>query len=635
MCCLLVNASSNNLDSLLNVEPTLGNDTNKVILFNQIATIYLESDFINALKYSKKSLALAKQLNYNDGILDGLVNLSNANDYLGRYSESQKLNFQILSIYENKNNLDGIHSTYNNIGIIHYYLGNYEQAIDFTEKALKFYTSEKDLEGMSMCYNNLANSYSDQLNYDKALNYYFKALAIYEKEKSLSGISLAKGNIGEVYIELNETEKAYTYLISSLQIAEKTKDKWQQSNILSALGDLLSQQNKPDESLQFLLKALEINKEVGAKAETGELYQFISKVFEQKGEYIPALHYLKLTKEINESIYNEENASNIAEMDALYEIKEKEKELLKQEAIASYQKLQKTIIIIGSSIGFVLLLVIVIILVKGNASKRKTNHTLESQKYQIEMKNRDITDSIKYAKRIQGAILPSDNLIQRYFNDNFIFYLPKDIVAGDFYWMDAIDNNILIAAADCTGHGVPGAMVSIVCNNALNRAVREFGLIKPSEILDKVRELVIEAFEKSEDNIKDGMDIALCSLNLKNNELNYAGANNSIYLIRDDKLIEIKSDKQPIGKFMNNKPFTNHFQKILKDDKIYLFTDGYADQFGGEKGKKFKYKQFKELLLKHHNKTMIEQSTILSNTFNQWKGNLDQIDDICVLGIKI
>ena len=650
-----IRAESKELDSLLQLSYIAENDTGKVVLLNQIAGIYLEDNFINALKYSKKALLLAQHLNYDNGILESLTNLSDANDYLGRYSEAQKLNFQILSIYETHNDVEGINSTYNNIGIIHYYLNNYSQAIKFTEKALKYYESQKDSNGMSICYNNLANSYSDQLNYKKALEYYFKALKLDEAKKDMEGVSLIKGNIGEVYTELNEPDSAYTFLISALQIAEKTKDRWQQSTILNALGDLLSRQNKPQEALDFLLRALDITRDIGAKAETAELYQSISKVLEQKGDYLQSLHYLKLTNEINNELYNKENASKIAEMNALYEIKEKDKELLKQEAVAAYQKSQKMMIITGASIGFILLLIIVIISVRGNISKRKVNHTLELQKQQIEMKNRDITDSIQYAKRIQAAILPSDKLIHRHLNDSFVLYMPKDIVAGDFYWMETVsshkkelkkDNSnpsksvqeehlVLFAVADCTGHGVPGAMVSVVCNNALNRAVREFGLIKPSDILDKVRDIVIETFEKSDTNIKDGMDIALCSLNLKTNELEYAGANNSLYLIRNEELVEIKSDKQPIGKFMNNKPFTNHSEKVLKGDKIYLFTDGYADQFGGKKGKKFKYKQFQELIFRNRNNSMNEQLNALITSFNDWKGDLEQIDDVCVIGVKI
>ncbi len=194
---------------------------------------------------------------------------------------------------------------------------------------------------------------------------------------------------------------------------------------------------------------------------------------------------------------------------------------------------------------------------------------------------------------------------------------------------------ILFAAADCNGHGVPGAIVSVVCHNALNRSVREFNLSEPAQILDKVTELVIETFEQGDDSIKDGMDIALCALNTKTNELEYSGANNSLYIIREKKLFETKSDKQTIGKFMHQKPFTNHKQILKKGDQIYLFTDGYADQFGGKKGKKLKYKAFKNLLIDNSTKTMQEQVNVLTNHFNNWKGELEQIDDVCILGVKV
>lgn len=635
MCCIVLNAKSNNIDSLLRLEPTLKNDTNRVNVLIEISDIYIQDNFIKAIKYSKQSLRLSRLLGYEKGELESLTHLANAYDYIGRYSESQKLNFQILSIYEKKEDIEGLNRIYNNIGIIHYYLGNYKQAIEFTEKALKYYIEKKDSNGISICYNNLANSYSDELDYDKALIYYFKALAIDETNNDLEGVSLIKGNIGEVYIEQKKYDDAFVYLISALHAAEKTKNNWQQANVFAGLGDLLSRQNKTNEAINFLLQALEINEALGTKAEMGEIYAAISKVFEQKGDYIQSLHYLKLKNEIDDELFTKENSGKIAELNALYEINEKEKEILKQEANASIQKAQNIALVVGSSVGFLLLFIIVGISVKGNINKRKTNKTLESQKKQIETKNRDITDSIQYAKRIQGAIFPSDKLIKTHLKDSFVFYLPKDIVAGDFYWMDTKGDHVLFAAADCTGHGVPGAMVSVVCHNALNRAVREFNLSEPAKILDKVTELVIETFDQSDDNIKDGMDIALCSLDINSNELQFSGANNSLYIIRNGELIETKSDKQPIGKYMNTKPFTNHKIAVSKEDKIYLFTDGYADQFGGEKGKKFKYKQFKELLLKNNNETMNLQLDLLANSFNDWKGDLEQIDDVCVIGVKI
>jgi len=253
----------------------------------------------------------------------------------------------------------------------------------------------------------------------------------------------------------------------------------------------------------------------------------------------------------------------------------------------------------------------------------------------IKQKNKDMTDSIHYAKRLQDAILPPLSLIKQFLPESFVFYKPKDIVAGDFYWMERTGDTILIAAADCTGHGVPGALVSVVCSNALNRTVKEFHITKPGKILDKVRELVLETFEKSESNVQDGMDISLCCINTKTKEIQWSGAYNSLWYIQNGEMHEEAADKQPIGK--NDKPtqFNTHDLKLQKGDTLYLFSDGFADQFGGPKGKKFNYKQMKELILLNAAKPMEEQKRKLEETLEEWKGSLEQVDDILVIGIQI
>lgn len=301
----------------------------------------------------------------------------------------------------------------------------------------------------------------------------------------------------------------------------------------------------------------------------------------------------------------------------------------------------------------------------------------------ISEKNKEITDSITYAKRIQSAILPPESLINKSLPENFILYIPKDIVAGDFYWFEAplnppkggeqtplpseragesppptgeLEGACYFAAADCTGHGVPGAMVSVVCHNALNRSVREFGNTEPSKILDKTRDLVIETFEKSEEEVKDGMDISLCRLTLSapgeagGALLQWAGANNPLWIINPDRKewpeeaipfgegnggTEIKPDKQPIGKCENPVPYTNHTITLQKGDTCYIFTDGFADQFGGARGKKFKGSQFKSLLLSIQEKSMEEQKQILTTAINEWKSDLEQVDDICIIGVRL
>lgn len=271
---------------------------------------------------------------------------------------------------------------------------------------------------------------------------------------------------------------------------------------------------------------------------------------------------------------------------------------------------------------------------------KKANESYESQLLHmnelISEKNKEITDSINYAKHIQNAILPSQQFFLEQFREAFLLYKPKDIVAGDFYWMHLSGDHIYFAAADCTGHGVPGAMVSVICSNALNRAVKEFDITDTGKILDKVRELVVETFTHSENtDVKDGMDISLCCLNRNTNQLTWSGANNPLWILRNSELIEYKPDKQPIGKTDNPHAFSTRLIRLEKDDHLFIFTDGYADQFGGEKGKKFKYSQFKRLLSEIKNKTADEQLLSIDQTLESWKGSLEQVDDILVIGIKI
>ncbi|MBL4651625.1 MAG: SpoIIE family protein phosphatase, partial [Flavobacteriales bacterium] len=267
------------------------------------------------------------------------------------------------------------------------------------------------------------------------------------------------------------------------------------------------------------------------------------------------------------------------------------------------------------------------------------NNLIEQRERNIELlkitneKQRQILDSINYAKRIQRAILPPTKLVSEYLHKSFILYKPKDIVSGDFYWIEPIEKGALFAAADCTGHGVSGAMVSVVCNNALNRSVREFGLTDPGQILNKTKMLIIQEFEKSKEIVEDGMDIALCKL--EGNTLSYSGANNPLWLIRNGEILETKADKQPIGLHHENKPFTTRTLELQKGDSIYIFSDGYSDQFGGNKGKKYMSHQFKGFLISIQKHSMEEQHKLLDKEFESWKGQLEQVDDVCVIGLRI
>jgi serine phosphatase RsbU (regulator of sigma subunit) len=266
----------------------------------------------------------------------------------------------------------------------------------------------------------------------------------------------------------------------------------------------------------------------------------------------------------------------------------------------------------------------------------RTAEVIEEKKV-VEQKNREILDSITYAKRIQTAILPPPRVVKEFLKNSFILYLPKDIVAGDFYWMDSVEDTIYFAACDCTGHGVPGAMVSVVCNNALNRSLNEFAEREPSRIFDRTRELVLENFSKSDEEVKDGMDASLCALNLQTMQLLWAGANNPLWIYRaqEKRIEEHKPDKQPIGKGYEELPFTTHHIDLQNGDIIYLFTDGYADQFGGEKGKKLTRASFREFLVGIASLEMEKQREALLKFHDEYRGEQEQVDDICVMGVRV
>ena len=269
------------------------------------------------------------------------------------------------------------------------------------------------------------------------------------------------------------------------------------------------------------------------------------------------------------------------------------------------------------------------------------------QKEVIEIKNKHITDSIRYAKRIQNAILPPDNFVKQLLPNSFILYKPKDIVSGDFYWMTKKNDLTIYAAVDCTGHGVPGAFMSIVGNNQLNYAVDVKKAREASVILDYLNKGVVETLrEKGKENgngdvnlsgVKDGMDLALCIIDYKNMKVQFAGANNPLCLIRNNELILIKGNRMAIGgNFDEELPkFTNHEMELQKGDVLYTFSDGYPDQFGGPDGRKFMLKKFRELLLKIHKNPIEEQEKILEDILEEWRGKEEQIDDIIVIGVKI
>ncbi len=278
---------------------------------------------------------------------------------------------------------------------------------------------------------------------------------------------------------------------------------------------------------------------------------------------------------------------------------------------------------------------------------KERTYEIEEQKEELSEKNKEITDSINYAKRLQNALIPPVDVFKSILPDSFVLFKPKDIVSGDFYWIAELNttlkNNkntslVVFSAADCTGHGVPGAFMSIIGLKIFNQSIKNPEVNSPAEALDFLSKEVYETVNKhrvGETVIRDGMDLALCSIDFKELKLTFSGAKNPVYIVRNKELMELKADKQPIGSNQNPEPFSNTEFKLKRGDMIYASTDGFPDQFGGPKGKKFKYKQFKELLTSIAENPVDEQREKLDTAFVKWKGNLEQIDDVCVIGIRI
>jgi len=540
--------------------------------------------------------------------------------------------------------------------------GDYAGAIDYYTRCLSILEEMEDKQGIATSLNNMGIIYQDQGDYTGAIDYYTRSLTIMEEIGDKKGIAASLNNIGNIYYDQGDSTYSagnaalsadkYTgaidYYIRSLAIREEMGDKRGIANSLTNIGAIYYKQGDYTSAIAYGARALNIAQEVGAATETRSAANALYKAYEATGRHKPALEMYELYITTRDSIASEENQKEVIRQAFKYDYEKKEAvadtehqaELDKQEALATEEQKKQNVIIGSVSGGLGLVVLFSIFLFNRFQVTRRQKSIIEEQKEEVdraygslEEKNKEITDSINYAQRIQEAILPPDRIMNQYLSNSFVLYKPKDIVAGDFYWMEPGGENIIFAAADCTGHGVPGAMLSMLCNNALNRSVREYGLTDPGKILDKTREIIIEEFEKSDEHVKDGMDISLCVLN--GNKLQFAGAYNLLWIIRNGEVIEIKGDRQPIGNSDDPLPFTTHLFDLEKGDIFYIFSDGYVDQFGGEKGKKLKAKAFRNLLLSVIDKPMDKQKVLIDEAFEKWRGKLEQIDDVCVIGVKI
>ncbi len=555
-----------------------------------------------------------------------------------RFDESTtKLN-SAMPIFEKENRLSSLAKCHSLKAILLDRISNTEEAFFHQRKALSLYVKAKDVQGQISVLTNLSLDFVEVQENDSSFFYLNKLAALEEKMKESSKYFLHQ-NFATYYFNIGDFDAAITAYQKAFAITENLNMIDSKATCLMLMANVYIAKKQYLQAENLLQQSITIAQQNELLHETSESYIQLIKLYELQGNYKKAFDTEKLNDKIEKEIYNLDKINKINEIESQLKLTEKEaiiaqKELdLKNEQLNTVEAKSKvTQLFYLAALFFVVIVFVVIILVRA----RKLNAKINMQKLMLEEKNTEITDSINYAKRIQSAILPATEYFKEHLPDSFILYKPKDIVAGDFYWMQLVNETVLFAAADCTGHGVPGALVSVVCSNALNQSIKELQTTNPREILEETRVLVKDRFNKgNEINVKDGMDIALCSLNKTTNEIEFCGANNPLWVVRNGELIELKGDKQPVGKHFKEKPFTYHKEQLQKGDMIYVFSDGYADQFGGHKGKKFMYSQLKDLLLSIATQPIEQQHHLLNQTFEDWKGELEQLDDVCLIGVRI
>ncbi len=652
--CINSYAQNKTIDSLLINLNTQKEDTNKVKTLKNLCWRFGDiGDYEKAISYASKGITLAQNLNFKKGLSMCYTEIGIIYESQSNYPKALECHTKALKINEELGNKKGISISFDNIGMIYHNQSNYPKALEYYTKSLKIDEEFGNKKGISKCYNNIGIIYDEQKNYTKALEYYTKSLKIDKVLGEKYGMSKCYNNFGGIYYAQSNYSKALEYYTKALKIDEELGDKKGIAVVLLNLSQLNNELKKYSFAKKQTEQVISISKEIGEIENMRLAYEELAKAEEGLGNFKAAYLNHKKFKELTDSIFNKENSEQLSDIKTNYEVEKKEAQLKakaeSQELINNEQKKRQQFIIYA--VAGILLVVIIfsallykrfrltnkqkqIIELKEKETQQQ-NEIIKVQKLLVEEKQKEIIESISYAKRLQEAILPPQDFVNAHLKNNFIYYQPKDIVAGDFYWSEKVGDLFFIAVADSTGHGVPGAMVSVVCSNALNRTIKEFNLIETGKILDKTRDLVIETFEKSVSEIKDGMDISLLCIDSKNKNIYWSGANNSLWYINENELKEIKADKQPIGKIDCPKQFTTHQIEYKKETTFYLFTDGLADQFGGPNGKKFKYKPFKELLISINQKTMQEQANIIEQAIDNWKNDLEQVDDICVIGIKI
>jgi len=642
--------------------------------------------------HAKLALKLANRLGDTANINRAIYLIGFAHFKQSELVEARDHYLQCLPYYEQLGDHKRMKSIYYAIGRTSYDRGSYSFALQYFLLSLKASEEMGDSIGIADSYHSIAKIYSSQNDSKQCIAYNNKALGIREAIGYKPGIAASSLNLGIVLMELGKLDDALMYANQAFALRMETNDEKNMAEPYGLLGDIYNKKgeypnaiiyhNKAikiwekhpdskddlaeniiglgnvyvdklshDAGIAQYQKALKISEDIGNKNWIKICYEALYRVHKKQEAHASALKYAKLHSELSASLVNEDNRIMLEEMELQNTIALEEKEitLLKKDAALNELRVKKEEDRIqkGKAIVNILLTILLLTFAGGYLVfnnyrlKNRTNLLLTAKNKVIEKHRKNILDSIRYAHRIQNAFFVAVPEIKKHFSDSFVLFKPKDIVSGDFYWLREKDDKVYFAAADCTGHGVRGALVSIICQDLLNHALDHHPNGDPGTLLAWTSQQLMDSLQQRVDpetgefGVKDGMDIALCCMDRKSQTLSFSGAHARLYMIRDGKLTETRGNNNYIGRVVAGEIYRTHTLPLQKGDRLYLFSDGYADQKGGPNNKKFYYPPFQKQLLDIHQKPMEEQKEALENTLTAWQGANSQVDDILVFGLQI
>lgn len=631
--CFFVDGFSRNreIDSLLVVYHNGAiADTIRLQAIDYAVNDWLNHNMDSSIYYANVELDFARKVN--DGKYEGLAlnSIGRAYYQLSDFSKSLEYQLAALKIFDSSGDKWNMASCYICIGLIYRCQSDSSKALQYQLMALKICEQIGDSSNMAACYNNIGIIYSNKSNHLLAIKYYYKSLVIARNLRYTISMFRCYSNIADSYRQLGNYTLALENQLISLSIVRPINYELGISICYINLCELYISMGKYPLAITYGDSAMKLVVQIGQVNFQRVLLQDLSSAYVKMGNYKLAYSNYVLFKKLTDSIFNVDNNVRIEGLKTKYEVGKKDIEIHNQKIISDAQKSRQLIVIFC----VVVVLVLVVIFSLFLFGRFRVS---QSQKAIIQSKQTEILDSIHYAKRIQDALLKEQNHVSLHLPDHFVLFKPKDIVSGDFYWSLEKQGYWYVAVADCTGHGVPGAFLTMLGTSFLNEINATDRLLSPAAILDLLRDRMIKELGQTGvvGENKDGMDISLLRIDLSTKEVMWAGANNSLYVISGGVLSETKANKQPIGYADNLLPFTNHSFSLSCSDQLVIFSDGYADQFGGDLGKKFMSKRFKDLFVTNFVSDMVSQKNILNNVFEDWKGSTSQIDDVCVIGIKL